>query len=451
MVIRNCFNLLKHFFKIALLSVILFSTGTIYSNEIKNPQRLEWEKENNSLEYKVEIENKNDSSIKKIFVTENEFVEFFLPSGIYRYRITSFDFLGRKAFVSEWKDFVIYKAAFPSVKLIENKFFVDFNKNEKIKIPLDLKNVNPNSKIFLVNENSDERIEGKISFDSVKVNEDELNENISLFTDVIFDDVSEGNWYFYIENSSGYYSNSSIIKIKKVNRKIEIVSIDFEDVVEIVESVEQIEEAPAKQEDVVDIPVVEDVVEDSKEDIVEVEEVVESPKEKEPYVVKDLNVLFGCDLPFIVYNEFIKNFDQNKSIPALDVKVSWLPFTYSQFMFGGELSFSGKQFGLANSLLDIKIPIVTSHLNFVSRYNLISDKLGINLKIGAGYSISKIFGINDAKDKLYGNVSMQSGVSVSYIPFKFMIMELGVDLTHVFVSQMNTGILSCYYCIGVRF
>ena len=102
-------------------------------------------------------------------------------------------------------------------------------------------------------------------------------------------------------------------------------------------------------------------------------------------------------------------------------------------------------------MLDIKIPIVTSHLNFVSRYNLISDKLGINLKIGAGYSISKIFGINDAKDKLYGNVSMQSGVSVSYIPFKFMIMELGVDLTHVFVSQMNTGILSCYYCIGVRF
>lgn len=414
MVIRNYFYLLKHFVKITLLFVVLFSTGTIYSNEIKNPQRLEWEKENNSLEYKVEIENKNDSSIKKIFVTEKEFVEFFLPSGIYRYRITSFDFLGRKAFVSEWKDFVIYKAAFPSVKLIENKFFVDFNKNEKIKIPLDLKNVNPNSKIFLVNENSDERIEGKISFDSVKVKEDELNENISLFTDVIFDDVSEGNWYFYIENSSGYYSNSSIIKIKKVNRKIEIVSIDFEDVVEV-------------------------------------EEVVESPKEKKPYVVKDLNVLFGCDLPFIVYNEFIKNFEQNKSIPALDVKVSWLPFTYSQFMFGGELSFSGKQFGLANSLLDIKIPIVTSHLNFVSRYNLISDKLGINLKIGAGYSISKIFGINDAKDKLYGNVSMQSGVSVSYIPFKFMIMELGVDLTHVFVSQMNTGILSCYYCIGVRF
>ena len=57
-------------------------------------QRIEWNSDDNALEYRIEIQNIETKKSYE-FKTDKNVLEFNLPSGNYRYRVAPYDFLVR--------------------------------------------------------------------------------------------------------------------------------------------------------------------------------------------------------------------------------------------------------------------------------------------------------------------------------------------------------------------
>ena len=56
-------------------------------------QKISWQKEENALEYKVEIVGITDLNFNQTFTTQENYIEFSYKAGTYSYKVTAFDFL----------------------------------------------------------------------------------------------------------------------------------------------------------------------------------------------------------------------------------------------------------------------------------------------------------------------------------------------------------------------
>lgn len=431
----------------------------LFAQENRFKQKLEWEADPNALEYKVEIKGASSSSVSKEFTTQNCFVEFSMAPGEYSYRVFAYDFLGREASCTEWQNFTITKALQPKVNLKDVNVTVDGNSKRPVTIPVDVASITDESTLVFVNTETGEKIEGKIN---TSIDEDGSVSSSS----VVFPNVSIGEWKMVVTNPSGLSTESEPVSVSPAGKKIVIgkssvkTSEDQSQIkppVEVVHAVE--EDVPDNDQNDDKEEKKEEKIEEKKaEEIAEKkEERIEEVKEKKSYVVQDINLLVGMPIGFSLYDEF---FNSLSNVIKMDwyvtAKIQWLFVDINNIQIGPELSFASLPFMYDNDSLSILTNTYLYQLNAVVKINL-TDKIGINAKAGAGVSTisvsSRDYVNTDSFEqaKWFGYVCAQCGVSFVWSPVKHFIVETGVDFTHIFMPDVQAGIVEPYLTVGVRF
>ena len=168
-------------------------------------QRIEWNSDDNALEYRIEIQNIETKKSYE-FKTDKNVLEFNLPSGNYRYRVAPYDFLGRELQMSAWQDFSIRKMVKPEVTKVKDKIVIDSSTSKStLEIPIEASGVESDADVSLVNIDTGDAVPGKI--ESGKA---------------VFPKVDEGNWKVHVENKSGLETESPVIQItdeKKIRER----------------------------------------------------------------------------------------------------------------------------------------------------------------------------------------------------------------------------------------
>lgn len=428
-----------HTFIIFLILSLLCSG--LYAQTKKFTQKLEWQSEPNALEYKVDIQGVTDSSTSKLITTKDPYVTFSMPAGEYRYRVIAYDFLGRQASVTEWKTFTITKALQPKVSLLDTSITVDKNQKKPVTIPVEVGSITDESTLTFVNIETGEKIEGHINFAKAE-------DGTGYSSSVVFPDVSVGEWKMVVENPSGLFTESEPVVVAPAGKKLIIGK----------QSIMPQETEPA-QEEIKEIAVVKPEPEPAPEpeSKTEPEQSENEPEEKKPHSIKNINILAGFTAPFIMYDDYLRSFDGAGFNPGVNLRISMLSSNEKKLSFGGELNFSAVEFKDSNLYQSSKIPFLSGHLNAVARINFLNGKLGLNIKAGGGVTLlgKEIHYTDilrpDIEMKVYGYISVMGGLSVTWIPFKHVIAEAGVDYTHVFIPDLDAGFILPYVAVGVRF
>ena len=181
-------------------------------------QKIQWEQDENASEYKVEIRDVK-SGKKYYFETEENFVNLNLPASRYEYQVTVLNSFGRVQTASGWNSFEIFKAELPEIVKVQKKSVVP-SKDDDFFIETDIKNVNEDSAVSLVNEKNGKTIKGSL------VMQKSAGKNEKTATKVKFPKVENGEWKLIVENPLGQKTESASIQV--VDQKTEEARIAAE-------------------------------------------------------------------------------------------------------------------------------------------------------------------------------------------------------------------------------
>ena len=221
----SCF--LKKINFLVLFCVILLHGFNAFPQSEKNKtkieknsfeQKIQWEQDENASEYKVEIRDVK-SGKKYYFETEENFVNLNLPASRYEYQVTVLNSFGRVQTASGWNSFEIFKAELPEIVKVQKKSVVP-SKDDDFFIETDIKNVNEDSAVSLVNEKTGKTIKGSL------VMQKSAGKNEKTATKVKFPKVENGEWKLIVENPLGQKTESASIQV--VDQKTEEVRIAAE-------------------------------------------------------------------------------------------------------------------------------------------------------------------------------------------------------------------------------
>ena len=173
-------------------------------------QKIQWEKDENAFGYNVEIRELKTGK-KYNFETEENFLNLNLSAGLYEYQVTVLNPFGRAQSQTEWNPLEILQAKTPEFVKIPEKVVVPSAKSEKFSIETEMDNVNEDTSVFLVNEKTQQKIEGTLV---VKKSVDGTKHAAAEFPK-----VEGGEWKLCAENPFGLKKESSSIEI--VDQKTE--------------------------------------------------------------------------------------------------------------------------------------------------------------------------------------------------------------------------------------
>ena len=193
-------NSLRYVLKSVLVSlfIVLCSSAFLTAQETKSKftQRLNWKSDFKAMEYLVEVKNENSDEIIE-FKTEESFIEFTMPSGKYSWRVTAYDYLGRKSKITKWKEFEILKAMKPVIKDVEKSSpLKKLDSSTIVEIPLVSESISDAAKVELVDEILDRCISGKI-----------------VDGKAVFENVIEGDYKVRITNPGGFSCESQELTV----------------------------------------------------------------------------------------------------------------------------------------------------------------------------------------------------------------------------------------------
>ena len=193
-------NSLRYVLKSVLVSlfIVLCSSAFLTAQETKSKftQRLNWKSDFKAMEYLVEVKNENSDEIIE-FKTEENFIEFTMPSGKYSWRVTAYDYLGRKSKITKWKEFEILKAMKPVIKDVEKSApLKKLDSSTILEIPLVSESISDAAKVELVDEILDRCISGKI-----------------VDGKAVFENVIEGDYKVRITNPGGFSCESQELTV----------------------------------------------------------------------------------------------------------------------------------------------------------------------------------------------------------------------------------------------
>ncbi|MGN0739759.1 MAG: hypothetical protein ACI4LX_06270 [Treponema sp.] len=466
---KTCRFYTFRFFLTLACTLFIFAGQNLFCQTKEFRQKLMWEAEPNALEYKIEIQNVDDDSDFRTIETENTFIEFSMPAGDYIYRVFAYDFLGREASVTEWKSFSILKAVKPEISVTDKTVRIKPSENKPVEIPVNIENITSESSAVVVNEETGETLDGQINIS------DKGDGFIS--GSVFVAGLTEGVWKVVVQNPSGLSSESESLKAAPAGKNLIVSKNDEAPHDEpVTETTEEIAEAADDEMQAEEIAETEEISE--REEPVEIAssdeeeekepeekppeeqpktEVAEVPEKKRGYTVQDINIMAGGFIPFIFYDEYLKSFDGSDFNWGLCAKISYLPIDIKKVQIGFELGASVTRISMQNDYIKVMLPVMIAQFNIVGRINLYKEKFGVNIKLGGGAAVfKKEIAYNSTvrenpADSWHGNICANGGLSVNWIPFKHLILEAGADFTHIFIPEMNSGILSAYLCVGLRF
>ena len=355
-------------------------------------QKLEWEEDPNALEYKLEIQSLEKKSLSKTVVTKDTFFEFSMPAGLYQYRVFAYDFLGRQASVTEWKQFTITKAVAPEIQLEKDTIEIPHKKEKELVVPVDIEQIESDASIVFVNVETDEKVEGRLDVET----DEEGNVKSSK---AVFPGATTGKWKLVITNPSGLSSESEPVTMEKTQK--EPVVRDFNIMVTGLTSL---------------------LFSGETKDNVEY-------GDAEPTNL--IGFGFGIShLPLKVGN-FKLGYEAKFSYFSRDYQTDYynLSCHFNNFDLGFVLryNFADNKFGV-NARVGSGITLITESVSY-----------GSSLLLAEHDPIS------------FGYVNVNGGVSINWIPFKHFIMELGLNLTDVLMEEENLFILVPFVSAGFRF
>lgn len=197
---QNKFYFVKRLKFLLFLLVIIFQASLFFAQSDKNSktnpfeQKIQWEDDENASEYNVEIRNSKTGKTYN-FETEENFINLNLPAGVYEYRVTVLNTFGRIQSTSEWSTFEIFQAKIPEIVKTQEKSVVPSGENEKFSINVDIKNVNEDSSVFLINEKTSQIVKGELILQASSGGTKALKAE--------FPKVSNGEWKLRVENPLG--------------------------------------------------------------------------------------------------------------------------------------------------------------------------------------------------------------------------------------------------------
>lgn len=476
--------------KIRFALILIFSFAVLFSAEAQEKkfiQKLSWNSDKNAFEYGVEIQGVNNSYSKSI-TTDKNYVEVSLASGEYKYRVFAYDFLGRQQSVSQWRNFKVIKAVSPEIAKTE-KSVVPEKEEKELSVPVDVKSIEVDSKVVLINKETNEEVSGtlEVSIDS----KNQLNASKAVFPK-----VAEGEWVMKITNPNGLSSESETINVKPVKTHSQIKAEEEKNAAQKKAEEERLAaelkaeqdrmaaELKAEEERLAaELKAEEDRIaaelraeeeriaaeKKAQEDRLAAEKKAEEERHaaelKAPGKIIDFTILAGGGVTIPVYqNAVIKELKDSEMkgmmqfIPGADIKIAWLPVKGQGWKSGAELSVTGIYGFLQNDIIRADFPMLFTQLNFVMQKQFFNEKTFVALKAGglvyfieeAVTDLAESKTINFADMQGVCGPGVQAGVSFVWIPAKHFQMELGADFDHLFIKDSPAGYINTYLVMGVR-
>lgn len=438
------------------LCLMLFA-ALLSADEPKFSQRIEWRANANALEYKVEIQDTATNTVSS-FTTEKTFAELSLAPGNYRYRVTVYDFLGRKATTSAWTAFSVIQAAKPEIRRIEKNVTAP-DADERLEIAVDIANVSADSLVELVGEN----VPGELEI-SGSGGKDE-KERVSK---VYFQDVPPGKWRLRVTNASGFSAESDVIEIvSAVKPPPAVEQDDAEDA-----AAREAEKRAAREAAELAERLAREEREAAERLAREEQEAAEraareaaarlaaEKKKKPPYVFKDITVAGSVGLAFMPYDGTIKDVTGNATAPALLGRIAVFPLKREKYRFGFELCGSYADWGTKTDFYALDLTFMQFGANVVWKHRLFGAKSFFALKGGGGvvvvdYATTYTYSGDDDRREPSGRKrlfypAVTAGASLIFNPAQFLSLEAGADFSHLFITGMLTGCVTPYVCVGFR-
>lgn len=416
----------------------MLCAALLSADEPKFSQRIEWRANANALEYKVEIQNTATDTVSS-FTTEKTFAELSLAPGNYRYRVTVYDFLGRKATTSAWTAFSVIQAARPEIRSIEKNVTAP-DADERLEIAVDIANVSADSLVELVSEN----VPGELEISGSGGTDEK--ERVSK---VYFQDVPPGKWRLRVTNASGFSAESDVIEI-----------------------VSAVKPPPAVEQDDAEAAVAREAEERAAREAAELAErlareeqeaaarLAAEKKKKPPYVFKDITVAGGVGLAFMPYDGTVTDMSGNTFAPAFMGRIAAFPLKREKYRFGFELCGLYADWGAKTDFYALDLTFLQIGANVVWKHRLFGAKSFFALKAGGGvvvvdYATTYTYSGDDDRREPSGRKrlfypAVTAGASLVFNPAQFLSLEAGADFSHLCITGMPTGCVTPYVCVGFR-
>ena len=439
---------------------LMLCAALLSADEPKFSQRIEWRANANALEYKVEIQNVATDAVSS-FTTEKTFAELSLAPGNYRYRVTVYDFLGRKATTSAWTAFSVIQAARPEIRSIEKNVTAP-DADERLEIAVDIANVSADSVVELVGEN----VTGELGI-SGSGGKDE-KERVSK---VYFQDVPPGKWRLRVTNASGFSTESDVIEIVSAVKPPPAAEQDDAEAAAAHELAERL----AREEQEAAERAAREAAELAERLAREEQEAAEraareaaarlaAEKKKKPprppYVFKDITVAGGVGLAFMPYDGTVTDMTGNSSALAFVGRIAAFPLKREKYRFGFELCGSYADWGAKTDFYALDLTFLQVGANAVWKHRLFGAKSFFALKGGVGvvavdYETTYTYSGDDDRREPSGRKrlfypAVTAGASLVFNPAQFLSLEAGADVSHLFITGMPTGCVTPYVCVGFR-
>ena len=410
-------------------------------------QTLQWNKDSNVLEYKVEIQTSGGKPVSTL-TTENNYITLSLKEGSYRYRIIAYDFLGREAVSTNWINFDVAIAKQPEIK--HDKKVESLKEDGKsLDLNINAEDVTAGSKAELVNVDTNARIPGELVLSSsagasaaVSASETQTASKAQ------FDEVPEGNWKLVITNPSGLSSETGSFEVKDTIKeeklaaakaeeerkererlaaekkakeeaerlarieaeRLEIEAIEREEAErlarekaereEIIRQIREEEEAEKAREEAERLAIEQALREEeerlAREEAEAAEEEERKEKQRQKWLTYDRKfyLIAGAGSAMPLYDaDFFSEFaddtmgdSTNKSIMNFSgsVQFGFLPIHKKWFRFGMEVNGIGTQFKNISDFYEMDLNLLLMQENAAFRLRLGSDKTWLQVKGGGG-------------------------------------------------------------------
>ncbi len=396
-------------------------------------QKIQWEQDENASEYKVEIWDV-ESGKKYYFETEENFVNLNLPASRYEYQVTVLNSFGRVQTASGWNSFEIFKAELPEIVKVQKKSVVP-SKDDDFFIETDIKNVNEDSAVSLVNEKTGKTIKGSL------VMQKTAGKNEKTATKVKFPKVENGEWKLIVENPLGQKTESASIQV--VDQKTEEARI-------AAEKAERERLAKAEEE--------KRLAEEARiaEEKRLAEEKIASEPETKKSGKKEKRILgfYAAADGGLLFSPFFDEFSDGKAMPFLGLKLGFVPEIKKSNRIGIEIDSLVSKYELNTSNYDYSDKFAFLRMNLLYQRKIFRNALKLNVRAGGNLIFIQNFmdykdSDNLKKDAAYGYLGVQGGSSLVFTAGNFL-MEAGADYIFVFIDGMPTDFLSPYISLGVR-
>ncbi len=416
-------------------------------------QKLSWSSDPNVLEYKVEIKDSSGKVIETITTPDN-FVELSLTHGKYKCRITAYDLLGRESVSTVWQDFEVISQKEEQARIAREKAEqerIAAEKAEKGRLEAERIAKEKAEQERLAKEEAERK--AREEEEQKRLEEERLAREKAEEEERLAKEKAEEERRLALEKAE--QEEKERLALEEEERQRIAAEIAAQEEAERLEAerLKREEEERAEAERL------------AQQKAEEEEELKKQKKEERRKIWENYDRKFGlaagAGLSFILYdgNFFSDYMTPSLLNPSLNGKFSYLPFHNNILRFGMEFDAMATRFNSSNQYFNLNLSMLFLQENLALRLKLKSEKFWLQIKVGAGIVLinENLDYYDDTDDnnkdtiRNFGFITVGGGFSVVFVPTRLITIELGADYNHLFIPDMNMGLLTPYVSLGLRF